>query len=180
MKYGRVQSGGTTWTVIAALCLLSGCFPAPAVPPTEPPLTPMSGRSAEPEQTGQQEASIEMTDQGRQRIASGRFDEAISILQKAISIHPKNSYAYYYLAQARYFKKDYGQSLPPLGQAELFLSGDPAWLARVFALRGQVFEAQARLEEANGQYQKALAADSGNSAAREGIERIHRLTAPSE
>ena len=178
MRRGRLQPGRTWWIMAGALYLLSGCIPPAEFPPAEPPLKPITGRSAEPEQAGQQEASFQMTDQGRQQIASGRFDEAISIFQKAISIYPKNSYAYYYLAQARYLKKDYGQSLPPLGRAELFLSGDPSWLARVYALRGQVFEALARIDEAKGQYQKALASDSGNPDAREGIERIESLTAP--
>ena len=171
---------GRPWAAItAALFLLSGCIPpSEELPVGEPPLKPITGRTTDPSRTGQQEASLQLTDQGRQLMASGRPDEAASVFQKAISLYPNNPYAYYYLAQARYMKRDYTQSLPPLGQAELFLSGDPSWLARVYALRGQVFEALARLDEAKGQYQKALASDSGNPDAREGIERIESLTAP--
>ncbi len=181
MKKRWLRLGRPWWILAVALVLLPGCIPPPGELSTgEPPLKPITGRTTDPSQTGQQEASLQLTDEGRRQLASGRLDEAVSIFQKAISLYPKNSYAYYYLAQARYLKKDYGRSLPPLGQAELFLSSDPSWLARVYALRGQIFEALVRLDEAKGQYQKALASDSGNPDAREGIERIQRLTAPAE
>jgi tetratricopeptide (TPR) repeat protein len=182
MKKRRRHSGRTTVRVIAAaLVLLSGCVPFSGEPPSgEPPLTPITGRTDDPSRTGQQEASFQLTDQGRQLMASGRPDEAASVFQKAISLYPNNPYAYYYLGQARYLKKDYGRSLPPLGQAESFLSGDPSWLARVYALRGQIFEALVRLDEAKSQYEKALASDSGNPEAREGLDRIQNLTLPAE
>jgi tetratricopeptide (TPR) repeat protein len=178
MKKRWLHSGRPGLAIMAVLFLVSGCIPPAESPPGEPALKPITNRTTDPSQTGQQEASLQLTDQGRQLLASGRPDEAASVFQKAISLYPNNPYAYYYLAQARYLKKDYGRSLPPLGQAESFLSGDPSWLARVYALRGQIFEALVRLDEAKGQYEKSLASDSGNSDAREGIERIQHLTAP--
>jgi tetratricopeptide (TPR) repeat protein len=181
MKRGRLQAGRPCWVLAVAFYLLTGCIPpSEELPVGEPPLKPITGRTTDPSRTGQQEASLQLTDQGRQLLASGRWDEAASVFQKAISLYPNNPYAYYYLAQARYLKKDYGRSLPPLGQAELFLSGDPSWLARVYALRGQVDEALSKPDDARAQYEKALSFDPRNPEAREGLDRIQNLTAPAE
>ena len=171
-----------SWVIALSLCL-SGCTVfQPAGTPEEPPLTPLSGadRPMNPGQTGQQEASLQLTDQGRQHLASGRIEEAISLFQKAISLFPKNPYAYYYLAQARYLRQEYIQSLTPLGQAELFLSDDRIWLSRVYALRGRIDESLSRLEEARSQYQKALTSDPGNAEAREGLERLDHPPTPND
>ena len=177
----KFYAGRPWWGITAVLVLVSGCLQPLGEPPTgEPPLKPITGRMTDPSQTGQQEASLQLTDQGRQLLASGRWDEAGSVFQKAISLYPNNPYAYYYLAQARYAKRDYNQSLAPLRQAELYLSGDPAWLGRVYALRGQVYEALSQLDDSRNQYEKALAFDPRNPDAREGLERIQNLTAPVE
>jgi tetratricopeptide (TPR) repeat protein len=165
------------WVIAAALLLSAGCIPPPGEPPMgAPPLTPITGGTTDSSQTGQQEASLQLTDEGRQLLAEGRFDEAASVFQKAISLYPNNPYAYYYLGQSRYLRKDYARSLAPLRQAELYLSGDSVWLARVYALRGQIDEALSQPDEARTQYQKALTFDPGNSEAHEGLERIQNLT----
>jgi tetratricopeptide (TPR) repeat protein len=173
---------GRSWRALtAALVLSAGCIGPPGEPPAgEPTMKPITGRITDPAQTGQQEASLQLTEEGRQLLISGRPDEAASVFQKAISLYPSNPYAYYYLGQARYLKQDYDQSLTPLRQAELYLSGDPAWLARVYALRGQIYEGRSQLDEARGQYQKALSLDFRNLDAREGLDRIQNLTAPAE
>jgi tetratricopeptide (TPR) repeat protein len=180
MRRGRLQAGRPWWILATVLYLLSGCIPPAEFPPAEPALKPITNRTTDPSQTGQQDASLQLTDQGRQLLASGRWDEAASVFQKAISLYPNNPYAYYYLAQARYLKRDFAQSLTPLQQAELYLSGDPAWLARIYALRGQVDEALLKPDDARSQYQKALTFDSRNQDAREGLDRIQNLTAPAE
>jgi tetratricopeptide (TPR) repeat protein len=178
---GKFYSVRSWWAIAAALLLSTGCLPSPGEPPMgEPPLTPIMGGTTDSSQTGQQEASLQLTDEGRQLLDEGRFDEAASVFQKAISLYPNNPYAYYYLGQSRYLKKDYARSLAPLRQAELYLSGDPVWLARVYALRGQIDEALSQPDDARNQYQKALAFDPGNSEAREGLERIQSLTPPAK
>jgi tetratricopeptide (TPR) repeat protein len=180
MKKRRLHSRRSWPAIMAVLFLVSGCVPAAESPPGEPALKPITNRTTDPSQTGQQEASLQLTDQGRQLLASGRWDEAGSVFQKAISLYPNNPYAYYYLGEARYFKKDYAQALAPLRQAELYLSDDPAWLARIYALRGRIDEALLKPDDARRQYQKALAFDSRNLDAREGLDRIQNLTAPAE
>lgn len=180
MKKRRLHSGRAWPVIIAVLFLVSGCLRSSEEPSGEPALKPITNRTTDPSQTGQQEASLQLTDQGRQLLASGRWDEAGSVFQKAISLYPNNAYAYYYLGQARYLKKDYAQSLAPLRQAELYFSDDPVWRARIYALRGRIDEALLKPDDARRQYQKALSFDSRNPDAREGLDRIQKLTAPAE
>lgn len=180
-KRSGLCAGRPWWAITAALVISAGCIGPLGEPPTgEPPMKPITGRITDPAQTGQQEASLQLTEEGRQLLTSGRLDEAASVFQKAISLYPSNPYAYYYLGQARYLKRDYAQSLTPLRQAELYLSRDSAWLARVVALRGQIYEGQSQLDDARRQYQKALSLDFRNLDAREGLDRIQSLTAPAE
>ena len=159
----------------AAVLILAGCLPSPTERPDgEPVLKPVteSGQPGDPGPSGQEGASIQLTDQGRRHLAAGQVDQAVSVLQKAISIFPKNPYAYYYLAQTRFLKKEYSQSLPPLEQAELLIPADRIWLSRIHSLRGQVYEGLSRFEEARSEYRRALSNDTRNSEALAGLGRI--------
>jgi tetratricopeptide (TPR) repeat protein len=163
---------------LAILLLLgTGCLPSQrAVPPEELPLKPLSdddtGQPASLEHEGQQAASLQLTQEGREYLRSGRLEEAMSKFQKAISLSISNPYAYYYLGEARYRRQEYHQSLPLLDKAELLFLRDSVWLSRVHALRGKNYEALSRFEEARGQYRQALAEDPNNPEAQEGIERL--------
>jgi tetratricopeptide (TPR) repeat protein len=155
---------------VLVIALLSACTSALSNRPDEElPLKPVGGtdRAA----TGPQQASIELTDRGRQMLESGRLDEATSVFQKAVSLSPSNPYPYYYLAKARYMQQQYAKALPFLGQAERFFE-DPVWLSRVYVLRGMTYEALLRFDEARGQYLQAQTRDPDNPAAQEGIARI--------
>ena len=161
---------------VAVLSLLSmGCTPSQRiVTPEDLPLKPLlgTGQPADPGQVGQQAASLQLTEEGREYLRAGRLDEALSTFQKAISLSSSNPYAYYYLGQTRYLRQEFHQSLPLLERAELFLLADPIWLSKVHVLRGRSYEALSRYEEARGQYQQALAEDPRNPEAQEGIERL--------
>ncbi len=178
----RLRLSLRLWPIMAvSLLFFAGCIPSQqTVPSEELPLSPIvaTDRPMDPGLAGQQEASLKLTDQGRQLLMSGQIEEAVSVFQKAISIFPSNPYAYYYLGKARYLKKEYPQSLPALGQAELFLSGDRIWLSRIYALRGQTYEALSRFEEAQVQYRQALSSDPRNPEAQVGIERLKSRQTP--
>ena len=161
--------------MVVSFLLSMGCTPPQrSVTPEELPLKPLLGTAqpADPGQAGLQAASLQLTEEGREHLRSGRLDEAMSTFQKAISLSSSNPYAYYYLGETRYLRQEYQQSLPLLERAELFLLADPIWLSKVHVLRGKNYEALSRYEEAKGQYQQALAEDPRNPDAQEGIERL--------
>ena len=158
-----------------------GCAPIqPAIFLEEPPLTATldagDGGDADvnrqAEFTGQQKASFQLTDQGQGYLDNGRLNEAVSLFEKAISLHPSNPYAYYYLAKARYTRNEYPKTLPLLAKSELYLQGDPDWLSWVYALRGKTYEALSRYAEARGEYKQALSRNPFNPEALEGMDRL--------
>jgi tetratricopeptide (TPR) repeat protein len=160
---------------VAAGLLLPGCiYLLPTAIREEPPLKPPTAthRDRQTDDTGQQQASFQLTDQGRGHLDTGQWDEALSVLQKAISLDPSNPYAYYYLAKARYFRNEYSQTLSLLGKADLYLQDDPAWLSWVYALRGKTYEGLSRWTEAREQYRQALSNNPRNPEARDGISRL--------
>jgi tetratricopeptide (TPR) repeat protein len=144
----------------------------------EPPLRslPATHPMQQAEIAGQQNASIDLTGQGLRYLSQWQLNEAISLFEKAITLHPSNPYAYYYLAKARYIRKEYHQTLPLLGKAELYFQGDSPWLSWVYALRGKTYEALSRFDEARQQYHKSLSEGPGNAEARDGIERLTILS----
>src|SRR6185295_10167766 len=99
---------------VLAIGLLTACSSSLSNTPDEQlPLKPVTG--SDKSATGRQQASIELTDRGRQMLEGGRPDEATSEFQKAISLFPSNPYPYFYLAKARYMQQQYSKALPFLG-----------------------------------------------------------------
>lgn len=45
-------------------------------------------------------ASLKLTDQGKQLLAEGRYEDAISIFERSININSENGKNYYFLAEA--------------------------------------------------------------------------------
>ena len=183
MNIYRLVHLGISACVFASALFLPGCLPTPApVPPEEAPMPtpPALHRPGEPGQSGRQDASAQLTEQGRRQLAAGRIQEAVSLFQKAISLQPKNPYPYYYLGRARYQLGEYSQALAPLGQAELYLARDESWRARIHALRGLIYEARIDYAQARTQYEKALGLDPENAEAREGMDRIRQLNPAEE
>ncbi len=157
--------------------VVPGCALPPPVPSEDDRLKPPAGaeRKSAPAKTGQQMASLELTERGRRTLDEGRVDQALSLLQQALSLDPRNPYAYYYLGKARYIRKEYEGILTPLEQARVYFLKERVWLSRVHTLRGQTFEALNRREEALVEFQKAMEMDRRNPEAREGLNRAREL-----
>ncbi len=165
--------------LITVVLLPVGCTRfQPAFILEEPPLRSFStfNRTQQADIAGRQNASIELTNQGLSYLSEWQLDEAISLFEKAIALHSSNPYAYYYLAKARYIRKEYTQTLPLLGKAALYLQDDSTWLSWVYALRGKTYEALSRFDEARWQYQQSLSKDPRNAEARDGIDRLTSLS----
>ena len=147
---------------------------APLVVREEPSVVPLShgSRESATPAKGREGASIELTVQARTTLESGSVDEAVSMLEKAIALHPSNPYAYYFLAKARFARDEYPQALPLLGKAELYLQDNFLWLSWVHTLRGRTYEALFRPVEAKTEYQRAIHLDPGNLPAQEGLGRL--------
>ena len=89
----------------------------------------------EPEQVPQPgprlQASLKLTEQGRLNLKAGKPDNAIRVLEQAISLNPANGQNYYYLAEAWLMKKNLTEAREFNSLAKLHLKDDTAWLEKV-------------------------------------------------
>lgn len=83
-------------------------------------------------------ASLRLTEQGRLLLEAGKPDEAIRVVERAISLHPTSGQNYYYLAEAWLLKGNRTQAQECNRLASLYLDQEPEWSARVMAQRYRI------------------------------------------
>lgn len=101
--------------------------PTPSAAPQPPEPAPAPSPKASP----RAQASLDITEQGRQLLLGGQVDEAISVLERATGLNPDNGQAYYWLAEAWLKKGNPSQALENHHQAWLRLRGQSAWSGRL-------------------------------------------------
>jgi hypothetical protein len=120
----------------------------------------------------QRAASLRLTEEGRKLLDAGDPNRALARFEKTIVIDSTNPYGYFYLAKTQYRLGRHRDSLNFLDVAESRLSGEPFWLAEVYALRGENFRALGMIEKAEASYSQALAINSGNRTAADALSRL--------
>jgi predicted Zn-dependent protease len=65
-------------------------------------------------------------------LESGKVDEAIGVLGRAVNIYPSNGKNYYYLAEAWLKKGNAAQAREWNRLASMYLAGDSEWSPRVY------------------------------------------------
>ena len=83
-------------------------------------------------------ASLRLTDQGRTLLERGKTDDAISLLERAVSLHPTNGENYYYLAEAWLMKGNPAQAAEFNRLAGTYLKEDPLWMEKVLTQRKRI------------------------------------------
>jgi hypothetical protein len=147
---------------------------APSHLPAPPPLSEDSSLLAKitPTTPPQRAASIRLTEEGRKLLEAGDHARALSRLEKTIAIDSTNAYGYYFLAKAHASLGRQNESLRFLDVAESLFSGEPYWLAEVFALRGENYRTLGSIDRAGKSYSQALRLNPGNRLAADGLARI--------
>ena len=133
LAIGVVFMGCTTTSPRAA--------PPPYSPfPSPPPSAPSKPETAViPEERKEPEerpgpravASLQMTEQGRELIERNKVDDAIAVLERAVSLNPGNGQNYYYLAEAWLQKRNISQAGEFNSLAGTYLEGDQTWMLKV-------------------------------------------------
>ena len=107
--------------IILAMVLLSGCVKLVAREETRPT------RQRSPREN----ASLQLTQEGRQFLDKDQPDQAIRSLEQAISLNPDNGPCYYYLAEAWLQKGNFSEARQFNSLAENYLKKDKGWSARL-------------------------------------------------
>lgn len=131
--------------LLATALLLSACQKplvarAPADRPAPPPRPAVSlpEPSAPPPPTPQQIAARQLTEEGRKLLDAERPDDAITVLERALSLDAENGRNYYFLGEAWLRKGNFEQAREFNRLAELYLRENPAWLKSVARQRGRI------------------------------------------
>ncbi|MGD2028906.1 MAG: tetratricopeptide repeat protein [Desulfobacterales bacterium] len=89
-------------------------------------------------------ASLQLTDQGRLFLESGKPDQAIRMYEQALNLDPANGQNYYYLAEAWLMKANIVQAAEFNRLAAIYLEGDPEWMGRVIEQRDKINQIKRR------------------------------------
>lgn len=120
-------------------CATSFYVPTPVSRKDQPARTGLSGKGSD-DLSPRAQASLQLTEQGRVLLESGRPDDAIGVLEQSINLDPENGLNYYYLSEAWIFKGRVGQAEEFNALAELYLEASPEWRLRVKEQRRRIEE----------------------------------------
>jgi tetratricopeptide (TPR) repeat protein len=115
--------------ILTGICLASQCCSNTS---SDGSILPRwdSARSGEAS-TPRASASMQLTIEGHRLLESGRVDDAISVLERAVGLDPANGQNYYYLSDAWLRKGDIDQAEEFNRLAELYLKDNRKWRSRI-------------------------------------------------
>ena len=135
----------TKLTSILLACFLvltiAGCVKkqvAQPLPSAQGQIEPESEQTPDPRAL----ASLQLTDQGRRLVLAGKSDQAIRVLEQAISLNPENGRNYYYLAEAWLLKGVITEAKKFNQLAEIHSKDDPGWMPSVIQQANQIRESE--------------------------------------
>jgi predicted Zn-dependent protease len=131
------------WVLYLICLVLSGCAGVAPAPSKYPARTPSDARIEKKElregkPRPREVASLHLTEQGQTLLESGKVDDAINTLERAVSLYPSNGKNYYYLAEAWLRKGNVTQAREWNRLAGMYLAGDSEWSPRVYEQRGRI------------------------------------------
>ena len=94
------------------------------------------------------QASLKLTDQGRRLLEAGKTDNAIRVLEQAISLNPSNGQNYYYLSEAWLTKGFTAEARPFNRLAESHLKGDKDWEKLVTRQAERIVKLEEKIKKA--------------------------------
>jgi tetratricopeptide (TPR) repeat protein len=127
-------------TCLLALAI-TGCVKEQA---SQPPLPATQQVEPEPSQEPDPRtlASLQLTEQGRRLVEAGKSDQAIRVLEQAISLNPDNGENYYYLAEALLLKGIMSEAKKFNQLAEIHLKENSQWMERVIRQANQIADSE--------------------------------------
>jgi hypothetical protein len=92
-------------------------------------------------------ASLKLTDQGRRMLDEKKPDNAIRVLEQAISLNPGSGQNYYYLSEAWLMKKFVAEARKFNYLAESHVKGDEEWMRRVARQAERITELEIEIKK---------------------------------
>jgi len=120
--------------ILAGLCAaVSGCASGGSGIPLFGRSDKQAGESTEAStrRSSRAEASLQLTEEGRELLQARRPDDAIRVLEQSVGLDPTNGQSYYYLAEAWLMKGNLAQAEEFNRQARLYLKDSVKGARRV-------------------------------------------------
>ena len=144
----KTSSRLSKYLIGVALCLvLPACAIVPQSPssppsPPSPSAEPMVQKKDQPpsreDNSPRAVASLRLTEQARILLESGKVDDAITTLERAMNVNPSNGQNYYYLAEAWLKKGNPSQAREFNRLAAMYLKDEPGWMNRIKAQQERI------------------------------------------
>ena len=117
--------------VIAGSC--AGTYPKPSYDEvnTSKPSRLKEGKPEASRKDPRLMTSLNLTAMGERHIRNGRYDEAISVLEKSVAVYAQNGKNYYYLAEAWLRKGNLSLAKEFNQLASIYLKDDKGFAGRV-------------------------------------------------
>lgn len=125
----RLSRDAIGFFLVLALSACAAVPQAPSSPPSQP--SPSSEPTSPQVDSPRTVASLRLTEQARALLESGKVDEAMTILERAMNVNPSNGQTYYYLAEAWLKKGNLSQAKEFNRLAAMYLRNEPEWVNRV-------------------------------------------------
>jgi tetratricopeptide (TPR) repeat protein len=117
-------------------------------------------------------ASAQWVEEASRAIDAGDYNQATSLLERAIGLEPNNGRAFYYYGLTMGERGRPGSAITLLQKAEILLQGDARALGDVYAQMGVNLERLGRRQEALRRYEQALAQNPSHAMARRRLEAL--------
>ena len=132
---------------IALLFMLWSCTPSrKAAQPLPQKAHPAETKEEKHLQTSPRKtAAIQLTEHGRKFLEEGSLDNAIRMLERAISLNPTNSGICYYLAEAWISKKNYEHAREFNKLAWLYLGKNAEWMNKIREQKNKIEDLDTKL-----------------------------------
>jgi tetratricopeptide (TPR) repeat protein len=120
----------------------AGCMQKISIVPSAsspiPPVQPEEQVKAPEQPSPCMMASMQLTEQGRILLEKGRSDDAIRVLERAISIDSSNGRNYFYMSEAWLYNGNRKQAKEFNRLSQVYLMDDPEWRSRVIQQRDRI------------------------------------------
>lgn len=83
-------------------------------------------------------ATSSLVEQGKTHLDNGKPDQALNVLERALSVYPGNGKTYYYMAEAWVMKKNKRQAMEFNRLARMYLDGNPEWRDKAAAQQKRI------------------------------------------
>lgn len=101
------------------------------------------------EQTPQRIASLELVERARELALSGKVDEALGLLERAIEVDAYNGDAFYEMARCWELKGNHSAALNFIDRAISIFEGRPQNVQKAYLLKAEILEQLGDMEESH-------------------------------